>query len=231
MFVKICGITNEEDALLAVALGADAVGFVFAASPRQISPTKARDIALRLPRDILTVGVFRNELPERVVGIVTRASLKAAQLHGGETAEDTAWVAQRLSTTIKAFPAGHPGLGSLSDYNADIVLMDSAKPGSGKMFDWSLTEDVPVAGHRLMLAGGLDPDNVVEAIRQVGPWGVDASSGVESKPGRKDPADMKAFIERAKAAVRSEVRSPAREALRGSAGEDGPYDWGWEAYR
>ena len=223
MFIKICGATNEEDALLAVAMGADAVGFVFAASPRKISFDRARDIARRLPGNILTVGVFRNELPTRVVQIVSRASLKAAQLHGSETAEDTAWVAERVPTTIKAFPAGHHGLGRLPDYHADVVLIDGVQPGSGRMFDWSLTEDAPISGHRLMLAGGLNPENVTSAIHSVKPWGVDVSTGVEHSPGRKDPAKMRAFIERAKAA-RPEGSSPVRPPF-GDAGGTTPYDW------
>ncbi len=115
MFVKICGITNEDDALLAVALGADAVGFVFAPSSRQVAVDRARDIALRLPREVMTVGVFRDELTTRVVQLVQRAGLDAAQLHGHESAEDSRWVAERLGTTIKAFPAGHPGLQRIPD--------------------------------------------------------------------------------------------------------------------
>lgn len=224
MFVKICGTTTEEDALLAVALGADAVGFVFAPSPRQIAFGKARDIAVRLPHDVLTVGVFRNELPERVVEIASRASLKAVQLHGSETAEQTTWVAKRVNTVIKAFPAGHPGLDRVQDYNADIVLMDSARPGSGVMFDWSLAEGAPVAGHRLMLAGGLDADNVAGAVRQVKPWGVDASTGLESSPGRKDPAKMLAFIEAAKEAYTA-LESSRRTSASGHGDAGAPYDW------
>ena len=223
MFVKICGVTNEEDALLAVAMGADAVGFVFAVSPRKISLDRARDIARRLPGNVLTVGVFRNELPARVVQIVSRASLKAAQLHGSETAEDTAWVAERVPTTIKAFPAGHHGLGRLTEYRADVVLIDGAQPGSGRMFDWSLTENAPISGHRLMLAGGLNAENVTSAIHSVKPWGVDVSTGVEHSPGRKDPAKMRAFIERAKAA-RPEGSAPTRPPS-DDGGGSAPYDW------
>src|SRR6202008_3684518 len=88
VFIKVCGVTNEDDALLAVAMGADAVGFVFAPSPRQVHPEVVRDIVKRLPPEILTVGVFRNETPERVIDVVGRTGLKGAQLHGGETAED-----------------------------------------------------------------------------------------------------------------------------------------------
>src|SRR5487761_1531476 len=106
MFIKICGITSEDDALLAVAMGADAVGFIFAPSPRQVAPQLAADIVKRLPPEIVTVGVFRNEAVARVVAVCQGAGLRAAQLHGMETAEQTRAVRQRLGTVFKAFPAG-----------------------------------------------------------------------------------------------------------------------------
>ncbi len=225
--MKICGTTNEEDALLAVALGADAVGFVFAPSPRQIAADRARDIARRLPSNVLSVGVFRNEAPSRVVQVTSRASLGAAQMHGHESAEDTAWVAARVPVVIKAFPAGHEGLGRLRDYGAHIVLIDGARPGSGEIFDWSLAEGAPLAGHRLVLAGGLDPENITEAIQRVRPWGVDVATGVERSPGRKDPTKLRSFIERAKQAgadLLDRNRPPA--AVRAAAKDSGgPYDW------
>lgn len=136
MFVKICGVTTEEDALLAVAMGADAVGFVFAPSPRQIAVDHARDVARRLPAEVLTVGVFRDEAPQRVVDLVHRAGLRAAQLHGQESPEDTAWVRQRVGFVIKAFPAGSAALDGARRYGADLVLIDSHAPGSGEVFDW-----------------------------------------------------------------------------------------------
>ena len=110
MWVKICGITNEEDALLAIALGADAIGFVFAPSSRQIAPGVARDIAVRLPPDMLTVGVFRNESAQRVVGLVNSSGLRGAQLHGHETPADTRFVRVHVPIVIKAFAAGDPGV-------------------------------------------------------------------------------------------------------------------------
>ena len=106
MFVKICGITNEDDALLAVAMGADAVGFVFAPSPRQIAVQQAYDITRRLPPEVLTVGVFRDEHPKRVVDLVHRSGVKAAQLHGNERPDDVAEVARAVKWVIKAYPAG-----------------------------------------------------------------------------------------------------------------------------
>jgi phosphoribosylanthranilate isomerase len=221
VFVKICGITNEDDGLLAVALGADAVGFIFAPSPRQIAVDRARDIAQRLPREVMTVGVFRDELPSRVVDIVQRAGLNAAQLHGHESTEDSRWVGERVGTVIKAFPAGHPGLQRVGDYGADIIMIDGGTPGSGQVFDWSLAEDAPRAGHRVVLAGGLDPGNVTEAIDLVRPWGVDVCSGVEAEPGHKDPVKLRAFLQAAKGARPESVGSESRlDAI-----SDGPYDW------
>lgn len=225
--MKICGTTNEDDALLAVAMGADAVGFIFAPSPRQVSMDRVRDIVRRLPNDVLSVGVFRNEMPARVVQITSEARLGAAQLHGHETPEDTAWVAERVPVTIKAFPAGHQGLEHLADYHVDAVHIEGQQPGSGEMFDWSLAEGAPLAGHRLILAGGLDADNVAAAIRRVRPWGVDVASGVESRPGHKDPARLRAFLNAAKAAgaeTSREHSSPADGALHRPTGP-GPYDW------
>ena len=222
MFVKICGITNEEDALLAVALGADAVGFIFAPSPRKVAFDRARDIARRLPADVLSVGVFRNELRDRVVELVSRAGLGAAQLNGHESAADTAWVSQRVPVTIKVFPAGHEGLSRLADYRVDIVMIDSGTPGSGQVFDWSLAEGAPLAGHRVVLASGLTADNVAAGIRRVRPWGVDVATGVESRPGRKDPAKLRAFIEAAKATAPHRGRQPADG---GDQAASGPYDW------
>ncbi len=193
MFVKICGITSEEDALLAVALGADAVGFVFAPSTRQVAPLHVRDIVRQLPAGVLTVGVFRDEAPERVVELVHTAGLGAAQLHGHEPPEDTVWVRERVGTVFKAFAAGDPAVAHAADHKADAVLLDNVQPGSGKVFDWSRAEDVPLGLH-LVLAGGLDPTNVADAIAAVHPWGVDVSTGVEASPGHKDPRKLRAFL-------------------------------------
>jgi phosphoribosylanthranilate isomerase len=199
VFVKICGITNEDDALLAVAMGADALGFVFAPSPRQVAAGHVRDIVRRLPPEVLTVGVFRDEAPQRVVEVVQAAGLRGAQLHGHETPDDAAYVKQRVDVLIQAFPAGSDSLRHADDWGADVILLDSPSPGSGRVFDWSLAEGVPL-GRRVMLAGGLDPDNVATAIQRVRPWGVDVSSGVEAEPGRKDPVKVRAFVASAKAA-------------------------------
>ena len=219
MFVKVCGVTNEDDALLAVAMGADAIGFVFAPSPRQVHPEVVRDIIKRLPHDTLTIGVFRNETPERVIDIVARTGLKGAQLHGGETAEDLRLVRLRVPFVIQALPAGDARLAGagVGPESADVVLVDSQSPGSGEVFDWSLAEGAP-DGVRLLLAGGLGPDNVEQAIRKVRPWGVDSASGTEASPGRKDATKVRLFVARAKEAGKAldEGWTPDTE---------GPYDW------
>jgi phosphoribosylanthranilate isomerase len=219
MFVKICGITNEDDALLAVAMGADAIGFVFAPSPRQVHPETVRDIVRRLPHDILTIGVFRNERPEHVVEVVNRTGLKGAQLHGGEVAADVRAVRARIPFVIQALPAGDARLAEAGTGTgaADVVLVDSPEPGSGTVFDWSLAEGAP-DGVRLLLAGGLNADNVTQAIAKVRPWGVDSASGVEASPGRKDATKVRLFIEAAKRAgsALEEGWAPASPA---------PYDW------
>jgi phosphoribosylanthranilate isomerase len=214
MFVKICGITNEDDALFAVAMGADAVGFIFAPSPRQVAAQVVYDITRRLPPEVLTVGVFRDELPSRVIEIAHRANVKAVQLHGRETTEQTIEVAKSIRWVIKAFGSDSPHLQQADQYGTDLVMLDAPSPGSGKLFDWSLAADVPDSV-RLILAGGLDPDNVADAIEIVEPWGVDAASGVESSPGRKDPTKVRRFIANARAAAPSPYLGP----------DELPYDW------
>ena len=207
MFVKICGTTSEADALLAVAMGADAVGFIFAPSPRQIAPGVASDIVKRLPPEVMTVGVFRDEAPARVVEIINTVGLRAAQLHGHEPADQARWVRERVPFVIQAFPAGAPAVARSADYGVDVVMLDAPRPGSGQIFDWTLAE-VP-AGQRLMLAGGLSHLNVAEAIARVHPWGVDVVSGVERSPGVKDPVKVRAFVKAAKAAEEPEYEPTA----------------------
>jgi len=226
MFVKICGITNESDALLGVAVDADALGFVLAPSPRQVDLETVRDILRRLPREVHTVGVFRNERRERVAEIVARAGLHGAQLHGDESADDVAWVRERTGFVIRAFPAGHPGLADASSLAADIILIDSPNPGSGKVFDWQLAEGAP-RGKRMMLAGGLTPENVGAAIHLVRPWGVDVSTGVEEAPGRKDSKKMQEFV----AAAREAGDDVEDRTIDLTVGENVPgvtRPWDWE---
>jgi len=217
VFVKICGVTNEDDALLAVAMGADAIGFVFAPSPRQVHPETVRDIVKRLPHEVLTIGVFRNERPERVIEVVNKCGLGGAQLHGGETPDDVASVRRRVPFVIRALPAGDKRLTQEGAAGADAVLVDSPQPGSGTVFDWSLAEGAP-DGVRLILAGGLNPENIGEAIRKVRPWGVDTSSGVEASPGKKDATLVRRFV--------AEARRAAKELEEGWVKTDeGPFDW------
>jgi phosphoribosylanthranilate isomerase len=214
VFVKICGITSEDDALLAVAMGADAVGFVFAPSPRQVPVQQVYDITRRLPPEILTVGVFRDEHPRRVVELVHRSGVKGAQLHGSESPEVVAQIAKSVRFLVKAYAAGSPHIATAASLATDTILVDGPTPGSGHLFDWSLVGEVP-EGVRLILAGGLTPENVTDAVQTVAPWGVDVASGVESSPGKKDPLKVKRFIERARAAA------PVPYLADGEL----PYDW------
>jgi phosphoribosylanthranilate isomerase len=223
MWIKICGITNEEDALLTVALGADALGFVFApGSPRQVTPQVVGEILHRLPPGIITVGVFRDEAKERVVEIVNTLGLGGVQLHGREPLSDVRWIRRRVPFVIQGFRAGDPALAAVANGPVDIVLVDADEPGGGKVFDWSLADSVP-AGVRLLLAGGLHAENVATAIQRVRPWGVDVATGVETFPGsgHKDARKLRMFIDHARR---------AGEELQGSDGwrpdpEAAPYDW------
>jgi phosphoribosylanthranilate isomerase len=219
MFVKICGITTEDDALLAVAMGADAVGFVFAPSTRQVAAQRVHDITRRLPPEVLTVGVFRDELPDRVLSIADRAGVKGVQLHGSETPDQVAEIVERgpghgVRWVMKAFGADSPNLRRADRYHTDLILVDAPSPGSGKVFDWHVTADVPDTV-RLILAGGLTPENVGDAVSAVEPWGVDVSSGVESAPGRKDATKVRRFILNARAASPTPYIGP----------DDLPYNW------
>ncbi|MEX0848355.1 MAG: phosphoribosylanthranilate isomerase [Ilumatobacteraceae bacterium] len=214
MFVKICGITTEDDALFAVAMGADAVGFIFAPSTRQVAASQVYDITRRLPPEILTVGVFRDEHPDRVIDTMDRAGLKAAQLHGHETPGMVADVAARVRWVIKVVVAGSPDAAHADQFGTDLIMVEGPRPGSGELFDWGLFDDLP-EGPRYIVAGGLDPDNVASAVSRLQPWGVDVASGVERTPGRKDPMKVKQFIERARAAAPLQHIGP----------DDLPYDW------
>ena len=217
LFVKICGVTSEDDALLAAGLGADAIGMIFAASSSRITRGRARDIVRRLPPEVLSVGVFRNESKERVVRLANEVGLRAVQLHGHETAEDTRWVAERVPNVIRAFAATDPALARHADYGDIRLLIDSPLPGSGEVFDWSILEQESFA-RGFILAGGLDPENVATAIDAMAPWGVDVKTGVEDRPGVKDPIKLQQFIARAR---------EAHDALaaRPEPADGAPYDW------
>jgi phosphoribosylanthranilate isomerase len=211
-WAKICGITNVDDALLAVAMGADALGFVFASSARQVQPVQVAEMVKQLPIEILTIGVFRNDLPERVVEIVNRCGLGGAQLHGDETPEQAEQVAQSVPFVIQAFSANGRSLSRARQYPVSSLLVDAATPGGGETFDWALVDEIPL-GLRWILAGGLRPSNVGEAMERTQPWGVDVSSGVERVPGQKDPRLVREFMR----AVRS---ADARHGLEGEAWDD-----------
>jgi phosphoribosylanthranilate isomerase len=231
-FVKICGITSEADALLAVGMGASAVGFVFAPSPRQMAPAAVADIVKRLPHEIVTVGVFRDEARQRVVDIANQIGLGGVQLHGVESMEDTQWIRARTSWTIKAFPAGHRNIERFPQFGAQTLLIDGTNPGSGELFDWRLAEGV-VDPRRLIVSGGLRPENVGAAIAHLNPWGVDVASGVEASPGVKDPGKLRDFIAAARAAAGAlaEATGPERARTGGDSddrradGTSGPFDW------
>ena len=218
-WVKICGVTDIDDALLAVALGADSIGLNFVSgSKRQIAPVRGRDIVSRIPPETLTVGIFRNEAKERVVDIVHTAGLRAAQMHGNEGPDEVAWVAERVPTVIKAVSAGTEQARHASEFPVPIILVDAAIPGSGEVFDWSLADSLPTNKH-IVLAGGLHPDNVADAIAAVRPWGVDVASGVEREAGRKDPSALRRFIQNAKAAGEALDESTPQEP------NQPMYDW------
>jgi len=198
MLVKICGIQTAEHAQAAVAAGADLLGFVFAPSKRQITAEHARDIISSLPDSIQTVGVFVNEIPERMEKIAATAGLDYIQLHGDE---DIA-VAEALPfKVIKAFPVTEETLPIIKDFPADYYILDSpiggARGGNGTVFDWDLAKDLPIDRNKIMLAGGLTPKNVEEAIERLSPVGVDVSSGVETN-GIKDIDKIQEFIKNAK---------------------------------
>lgn len=222
MWVKICGITSEDDGLLAVALGADALGFVFAPSPRQMSVSAVRDIIRRIPPEITTVGVFRDELPQRVVEICGETGITVAQLHGHESPSDAEYVRRHVKGVIGAFGANDPRAESWRDYHADLVLIDGSVPGQGG--EWFSTQSVPplIPSARLVVAGGLTPDNVTAAILATGPFGVDVSRGVESRVGVKDPMRLKRFIDNAKSVMVDQTNVDESDDI-------APYDWMDEA--
>ncbi len=196
--VKICGITNLEDALFAADSGADALGFVFwERSPRYITPGAAALIIEKLPPFITTVGVFVDEEAGRVGDIIKTAGLTLAQLHGSESPEYCRAMACRFIKALRVKDAA--SLCGLSEYGAEAVLLDTfvkGQPGgTGASFDWSLLSGMDYSGD-VILAGGLTPDNVEDALGCYSPYAVDVSSGVEAEPGKKDPAKVRAFIEK-----------------------------------
>lgn len=194
MFVKICGITTSEAAEAAAAAGADFIGFVFAASRRKITPERAKMIARSLSSSVKTVGVFVNETVEQMVNIAEYVGLDYLQLHGDE---GEAVSKQLPRPVIKAFSVKDKSIKNIMNYPCDYYLIDSPGGGTGKSFDWKLLDKFNLDASKLILAGGLNPENVQEAIRVVKPAGVDVSSGVETN-GAKDIKKIKQFIHAAK---------------------------------
>lgn len=198
--VKICGITNLEDALAAADYGADALGFVFyKGSPRYISPEAAREIIRQLPPLITTVGVFVDETPERIEETLRHVPIDVAQLHGHEPPE-LCILSRRVIKAIRVKELSD--LEPLKKYRVSAYLLDTYTPeslgGTGQIFNWDIAVAAKEFG-KVILAGGLNPENIERAIRWVRPYGVDVSSGVEEEKGKKDLKRMRLFIERAKA--------------------------------
>jgi phosphoribosylanthranilate isomerase len=202
MKVKVCGITNYEDAEMALANGVDALGFnFFLPSPRYIDPEEARQIIRRIPPFVVTVGLFVNiSQPHHVSETASRAGIQVIQLHGDETPEYCRALAdwpliKALRIGINGFPE------NLEEYEVQGFLLDAKDDvlfgGTGRSFDWSLAKDIQRI-RPIILAGGLRPDNVRQAIRIVQPYAVDVCSGVESAPGKKDPAKLKEFMSEVK---------------------------------
>lgn len=214
MKVKICGITNLEDAIISAEYGADAVGFIFfKRSPRCIDVKTAKGIINALPPFITKVGVFVNEGRDRINKIIDEAGIDIIQLHGDEPPEFCNGFKKGV---IKAFKISDEGrwvrgsrkvvgqglsLASLLKYRVSAYLLDTfeegVEGGTGKAFNWEIAKEAKRFG-RIILAGGLTPDNVADAIKRVKPYAVDVSSGVEERPGKKDPVMVREFIERAK---------------------------------
>lgn len=199
--VKICGVTRVEDALAAERAGADALGLNFVpGTKRFIELSRAQEINSALSPFMARVGVFRNASFETILETVEQVGLSAVQLNGQESDEFAAQVA-KLRPVIRAV-SFKPNLELPAD---KTLLIDGLDPGSGQAFDWTALEVSQLAGRRWLLAGGLNPDNVAAAVRQLQPWGVDVSSGVEASAGVKDPEFVRAFIERAKMALETQA--------------------------
>ena len=204
LFVKICGITNSEDARVAVEAGADAIGFIFVpGTPRYIEAAVAREIAGEMGGTVKKVGVFVDEPAEAVNRLAREVPLDLVQLHGAEAPESAQLVEAPVIKVVRV--RGAIDVERLRAYKASAYLLDTyvegAHGGTGKTFDWDLALPIVRAGLPVLLSGGLTPDNVAEAVRRVRPWGVDVSSGVEAGPGRKDHDKVRAFIANAQGAL------------------------------
>jgi phosphoribosylanthranilate isomerase len=197
--IKICGITNLEDAVAAVAAGADALGFNFyKPSPRYITPQTAREIIEQLPDSILKVGVFVNEeSPKLVQNIANESGINALQLHGDESPDYCNELADQY--LIKALAVSHDfDTQVIERYQVDAIMLDTKhktlRGGTGRVFDWSIAQEVSKIVPKLYLAGGLSPENVAEAIETVRLYAVDACSSLEDRPGIKNHDRLRAFV-------------------------------------
>jgi len=204
LFVKICGITNLKDALCSLESGADAVGFIFYdRSPRRVSVQAARQIVEQLPESITKVGVFVNPSARDVSTVYQHVKLTAIQVYGDQSDDEL----RKLGTSvIKAFRVGQDfDVEQLRKYSVDAFLLDSfvrgQVGGTGETFDWSIAKKAMEHG-KVILSGGLKPENVEEAVRFVHPYGVDVCSGVEERPGKKDLKKVRDFIQRAKSSLK-----------------------------
>lgn len=201
LFVKICGITSAEDALVAARAGADAIGLVFwEGSPRRVDLAQARRISDALPPFVLRVGVFVDASREVLGHAVEEVGLDLLQLHGEEPPETLAELPRRALKAVRVGDGFSPQDALRYERRAAGILLDTSLPGAppggtGRSFDWTRARAVREHVRFLMLAGGLTPENVAGAIEVVGPDGVDVSSGVETAPGRKDPERVRAFVE------------------------------------
>ncbi|UWZ86066.1 phosphoribosylanthranilate isomerase [Occallatibacter riparius] len=215
LWVKICGNTSLEDAQLAVDSGADALGFVFAASPRRVNAEQVAAITAQLPASVEKIGVFVDTPFDEIVSIVRTCGLTGVQIHSALATDGPARLRAEFGPGLRILRVVHFGPGAmqyaeayLADPNVDGLLVDSrtatAVGGTGIAFDWAHAAETlfqnPNGGKVLVAAGGLSPDNVAEAIATLRPWGVDVVSGVEAAPGRKDAGKVRAFIANARSA-------------------------------
>jgi phosphoribosylanthranilate isomerase len=200
--VKVCGITNAGDARVAADAGADAIGLVFAESPRRVSVEEARGVCIALPENVLRVGVFVDEEPGEVLRISRELGLDLAQLHGDETPETVTAVREGGVKVMKALRVRDAAsLEALDEFEADLFLLDAfsakARGGTGERFDWGVAKDLR-GRDNIVVSGGLGPENVREAVELFEPYGVDASSSLEDEPGRKNDERVRRFILAAK---------------------------------
>jgi len=200
--VKICGITNPGDARVAADAGADAVGFIFADSPRCVDAEEAHRISIALPANVIKVGVFVDEEPAEILRISREVRLDLAQLHGDETPEAVTAVREAGVKVMKALRVkSAASLYALDEYEADLFLLDAhsarARGGTGERFDWGVAKSLK-GRDNIVVSGGLDPENVREAVEFFEPFGVDASSSLEDGPGRKNDELVRRFVLAAK---------------------------------